>query len=302
MTATLSQPLRQFQLLARDIKLSHSIFALPFALLGMFLAAGWALRFPRWGEAGLILWCMFFARTYAMAANRWADRKLDKLNPRTASRAIPSGRLGAGFVLAMIVLCAIAFIAGAAGFVFYMNPWPVVLSPFVLAWLAFYSYAKRFTSWCHVILGIALAISPLAAAIAIEPGYLKLPAIHLLVLMVATWVAGFDIIYALQDVEVDRELGLFSLPSRLGTGAALWISRLLHVASLGALIALVLIEQQLSFFFTLGVAITACLLLTEHALVWGSKTGRINMAFFTVNGIISLLLGLLGAVDIWRAM
>lgn len=298
MTALLSK----LQLLARDIKLSHSIFALPFALLGMFLAAGWAFRFPYWGEGVLIVVCMVLARTYAMAVNRWADRKLDVHNPRTVGRAIPSGKLGAGFVFGIIVLCAIAFIVAAAGFVYYMNPWPLVLSPFVLAWLAFYSYAKRFTSWCHVILGIALAISPLAAAIAVEPGYLQQPAIYLLVVMVACWVAGFDIIYALQDVEVDRALGLHSMPSRMGTSRALWVSRLLHVIALTSLVALVIVERQLGFFFAIGVMITACLLLVEHALVWGSKTGQINMAFFTVNGIISLLLGVLGVMDIWRAM
>lgn len=292
--------IQKFQALARDIKLSHSIFALPFALLGMFLAAGAMSRYPRWGEVALIIWCMFFARTFAMATNRWADRKLDANNPRTVGRAIPSGKLSAGFVFGVMTFCALAFIAGACGFVHYMNVWPLLLSPLVLAWLAFYSYAKRFTSWCHVILGIALAISPLAAAIAMEPTYLLQPGVYLLVLMVATWVAGFDIIYALQDVSADKEAGLYSLPSRMGEKKALWISRLLHVISLVSLIVLCRVEFQLGFLFGIGIIITGGLLILEHALVWGSKTGRLNMAFFTVNGVISLLLGILGVIDIWR--
>jgi 4-hydroxybenzoate polyprenyltransferase len=293
--------IRSFQTFARDIKLSHSIFALPFALLAMFLAAGSMTRLPTWIEALLILWCMFTARTFAMATNRWADRKLDAANPRTAGRAIPSGQLSPWFVFLMMILCAIGFVAGCAGFIPNLNPWPLVLSPLVLFWLAFYSFAKRFTWLCHVILGIALAISPLAAAIAIEPAYLKEAPVYLLVLMVATWVAGFDIIYALQDVEVDRQSGLYSMPSRLGERKALWISRGLHVVSLIALVSLWNLERQLGLLFFIGVVIVAGLLILEHALVWGSKTGRINMAFFTVNGVISLLLGLLGIIDVLMA-
>lgn len=292
--------IQKFQALARDIKLSHSIFALPFALLGMFLAAGAMARYPRWMEVILILWCMFFARTFAMATNRWADRKLDAQNPRTMNRAIPSGKLSAGFVFGVMVFCALMFMLGAGGFVRYMNVWPLVLSPLVLAWLALYSYAKRFTAWCHVILGIALALSPMAATIAMEPTYLRQPGVYLLVVMVATWVAGFDIIYAMQDVEADKQAGLFSMPSRMGDKKALWMSRILHVISLSSLVLLCRVEAQLSVFFGVGIVLVAVLLILEHALVWGSKTGRINMAFFTVNGVISLLLGVLGVVDIWR--
>jgi len=290
--------IRSFQTFARDIKLSHSIFALPFALLAMFLAAGSMTRLPTWIEALLILACMVTARTFAMATNRWADRKLDAANPRTAGRAIPAGKLSPWFVFGMMSLCAIAFISSCAGFVQYLNPWPLILSPLVLAWLAFYSYAKRFTWLCHVILGIALAISPLAAAIAIEPDYLRHPGVYLLVVMVATWVAGFDIIYALQDVEVDRQMGLYSMPAKLGERKALWISRGLHVISLGSLVMLWNLERQLGVFFLGGVVIVAGLLILEHALVWGSKTGSINMAFFTVNGVISVLLGALGILDV----
>lgn len=288
----------QLVAVARDIKLSHTVFALPFALLATFLAAGWADRLPAWGEFGLILLCMVTARTFAMTFNRLVDRRIDAENARTAGRALASGRVGTDIAVMTLVVCAGLFIASTAGFLVYGNVWPLLLAPPVLTVLAGYSFTKRFTWLCHVVLGVALAISPVAAAIAIEPGFLAQPTAWLIAAMVLCWVAGFDILYALQDTEVDRELGLHSIPSRLGVGRALWISRCLHLASAGALICAAVISAQLGVLFIIALALTCALLLLEHALVAGGKTKRLNMAFFTVNGVISVLLGAAGIADI----
>jgi 4-hydroxybenzoate polyprenyltransferase len=268
--------------IARDIKLSHSLFAMPFALLATFLAAGYADRLPGIDELVLIVLCMVFARTVAMTVNRWADRELDAQNPRTAGRAIPSGRVSGGAVLSTAGVCALLFVLCTAGFwLLRDNPWPLILSPLVLAWVAGYSFTKRFTWLCHLFLGSALAVRPVAAAIAIEPGYLEQIDVYLLAVMVMCWVAGFDVIYALQDVAADREQGLFSLPSRVGVEPALWVSRLLHVIVAAMLVALIVLSTQLD------------------ALVWGGRTHRLPMAFFTVNGVISVVLGVAGIVDVW---
>jgi 4-hydroxybenzoate polyprenyltransferase len=302
---TLSHPtfLNRVTTLARDIKLSHSVFALPFALLATFLAAAHRSELPDVATLGLIVLCMVLARTAAMAMNRWADARFDADNPRTAKRAIPSGRLSSRFVLGAIVVCGLAFIAATSGFYSLRgNPWPLMLSPLVLAWLLAYSYTKRFTWMCHLFLGSALALSPLAAAIAVEPAYLGRPEPYLLFAMVMSWVAGFDILYALQDTDIDRTAGLYSIPSRLGESTALAISRLLHAISLTSLIYLAKLSPVLGTLFSVGVVIVAILLIIEHAIVWRSKTHHINIAFLTVNGVISLLLGALGIADVLRSM
>lgn len=286
-------------LVARDIKLSHTVFALPFALLAGFMAAGHSGHSLTWPTLGLIVVCMVLARTMAMAVNRWADAKIDAANPRTAGRAIPAGRLPASFMRGVAVVCAAGFVTAAGGFwLVNDNPWPLVASPAVLAWLAGYSYTKRFTSLCHLYLGSALALSPLAAATAVAPGYMGTPEPYFLAAMVMCWVAGFDVIYALQDVDLDRQHGLFSMPARLGVEPALWVSRALHVASLAALALLWRSSPQLGTGFAIGIALVAGLLLLEHALVWRSKTKHIHMVFFTLNGVISLVLGGLGIADV----
>lgn len=298
--STASHPPIPQQLLAvaRDIKLSHTVFALPFALLATFLAAVFADRLPTLIEFGLILLCMVTARTFAMAFNRFADAAIDANNARTQGRALPSGRVKPATVLGVMLACAALFLIAAGGFYFANdNPWPVILGPAVLIVLAGYSYTKRFTWACHAVLGFALAISPIAAAIAIQPGYLGLPIVWLLGLMVLCWVAGFDILYAMQDTEVDRELGLHSIPSRLGVGRALWISRSLHVVSAGALVGVAIVSDKLGVLFAVAAGLAVLLLIIEHALVWGGKTKQLNMAFFTVNGIISLLLGAAGITE-----
>ncbi len=298
-TATPPPIAQQLGAVARDIKLTHTVFALPFALLAMVLASGWADRLPSIIELGLILLCMVTARTFAMAFNRLSDAMIDARNERTAGRALPSGRVRWGTMLWVVIACSVAFVGSTALFIFASgNTLPLILSLPVLFVLGGYSYTKRFTWLCHMVLGFALAISPLAAVIAIEPGYLAAPTAWLIALMVLCWVAGFDVLYALQDTEVDRELGLYSVPSRLGVGTALWISRGLHIVSAGALITALTLSPQLGLWFTTAACLTCALLVFEHALVWGGKTKQLNMAFFTVNGIISLLLGTAGIADV----
>ncbi len=285
--------------LGRDIKLSHTVFALPFALLATFLAAGWAGRRPALTELMLILLCMVTARTFAMAVNRLMDAAIDAQNPRTAGRAVPSGRLGWGFMVWVIVGAAGVFTLGAAGFwVTHGNHWPLVLSPAVLAVLAMYSVTKRFTWFCHLFLGVALAVSPLAAAVAIEPGFLAWPVPWLIAVTVVCWVAGFDVIYALQDVDFDRSMGLFSMPASLGPVKALWISRGLHAMVVVLLVLCGAISRQLGVGFDTACGLVAVLLIVEHALVWRSATNHLEVAFFTVNGVISVVLGLAGIVDV----
>lgn len=290
---------QQLGAVARDIKLSHTVFALPFALLGAFMAANWDDRLPGVNEFVLILLCMFFARTFAMAFNRLSDALIDASNPRTEQRALPSGRVRWDTMLWVVIASAAAFVASTALFIVATdNYWPLLLGLPVLIVLAGYSYTKRFTWLCHAFLGFALAISPVAAAIAIEPEYLSQPIVWLLALMVLTWVAGFDVLYALQDTEVDRELGLFSIPSRLGIGKALMISRGLHLLSIASLLSIVWLSDQLALLFAIAAGLTCALLIFEHVLVWGGRTKQLNMAFFTVNGIISVLLGVAGIIDL----
>ncbi len=301
--ATPSSLLARLFVLGRDIKLSHSVFALPFALLGAFLAAGETHRLPGPATLGLIVLCMVLGRTVAMAINRWADASLDRLNPRTAGRAIPSGQLSSGFVLATAMCCAAAFIAATAGFwVLDGNAYPLILSPFVLAWLGVYSFTKRFTWLCHFFLGSALAISPIAAAIAIDPAYLAKPGVYWLAGMVTCWVAGFDILYALQDLHSDKKTGVLSLPAWLNVEPALWVSRILHAAAVGMLVLLCRASDVLGTSFALGVGVVAVLLVVEHVLVWRSGTRHISVAFLTLNGVVSLVLAATGILDIVAAV
>ncbi len=266
-----SSALARVAVLARDIKLSHSLFALPFALLGTFLAAAYPDHGrPGWATLALIVVCMVLARTLAMSVNRWADAGLDAANPRTARRAIPSGRLSRSIVLGSAVACGAALALATTGFWFlHRNPWPLMASPLVVAWLAGYSFTKRFTWLCHLFLGASLGLSPLAAALAVQPAFLSRPEPYWLAAMVTCWVAGFDVIYALQDVKIDREQGLFSMPSRLGAEPALWVSRGLHGAALLALVALWRASPDLGVGFGMGLIVVAGLVVLEHALGLG---------------------------------
>ncbi|MCB9841477.1 MAG: 4-hydroxybenzoate octaprenyltransferase [Phycisphaeraceae bacterium] len=290
-------------LAARDIKLAHSVFALPFAVLAAFLArdpaAGWD-RFA--GQLGLVVVCMVAARTWAMLFNRLVDRGFDAANPRTAGRAVASGALGVGRAWGLAAGSAALFVACAGLFgVLFANWWPVVLSVPVLAWIAFYSLTKRFTLLCHVFLGGALAASPLAAAVAIEAGSLVgvgSAALWWLGAMVLLWVAGFDVVYALQDIEFDRSAGLRSVPARLGWRGAAWAARGLHVFAAAALVMAWVSEPRFGLVFGAAVVVVLGVLALEHVVLARRGERGLEMAFFTLNGVVSCVLGAAGVVDV----
>ena len=280
---------------ARDIKISHSIFALPFALLSTFLAAG---GFPKPGQIGLILVCMLSARTMAMAMNRLLDADIDSRNPRTRNRAIPGGQLSRTFVIGAILMCVVLFMSATVLFrTIYHNPWPLILGAPVLLFLSAYPFLKRFTRLCHYYLGIALALAPMCAWIAIT-GHLAPPPIWM-ALAVASWTAGFDIIYACQDYDSDIEQRVFSIPAEFGIGRALWIARFTHLFSFAMLIQIGFsAHPPLGLLYFIGVGLAGILLCIEHSLVKPTDLSKIGLAFFTINGIISVVLGLLGIADV----
>jgi 4-hydroxybenzoate polyprenyltransferase len=283
--------------LASDIKIHHSVFALPWAILATVLAAGRTPGGLKIGQLILIVICMVAARTVAMTANRLLDAKMDADNPRTARRAIPSGRLSVAFMIGSLLAAAVAFIAGAGGFrVLYRNPWPLVLCVPVLLFVCAYPFLKRFTQLCHYYLGASLALAPICAWIAIK-GTLDAPPFYMAA-AVLLWTAGFDIIYACQDYAFDVQHGLFSIPAKLGIPKSLWIARLTHLACVGFLVLLGWQTPELHFLYWIGVGLAVLLLMIEHALVRPNDLSKISLAFFTVNGIISLLIGSLGVVDI----
>ena len=272
------------------IKWEHSIFALPFALTAMLLAAN---GLPGWQKVAWILVAMVAARSCAMAFNRWADAELDAANPRTSSRAIPSGLLSRQFVLGFSVLMALVFILAAA----QLNRLTFYLSPFVLVVLLGYSYLKRITRWSHLGLGLALGLAPTAAWIAVE-GKLD---VRILVLTAAVtlWAGGFDVLYACQDFEHDRAAGLHSLPQAAGLPAAFWTARAMHLAML---VLLAWFARLFHFGLSgwLGVAAVALLLAYEHSLVSPRDLRRLNAAFFTMNGVIALVFLGFVSVDLWQ--
>lgn len=261
------------------VKFSHTLFALPFALAAMLVAAN---GFPPLRIFLLILVCMVSARTSAMAFNRYLDADIDARNPRTANREIPRGIISRRFALILAINSGIVF-AVAAGFI---NDLCRLLSPFVLVLLFFYSYTKRFTPLSHLILGLALGIAPVAAWVAVT-GTVSLPPL-ILGLGVLLWVAGFDIIYATQDLEFDRRERLHSLVTRFGIGRALWLSRLFHLMTLLLFFAFgQLIDARWSY--TLAWSLCAILLVYEHRLVKADDLSRVNAAFFNMNGYISVV-------------
>jgi len=279
------------------IKFSHTLFALPFALLGAALAVH--REDGRW-RAGWKVWigivvCMAAARSAAMAFNRLADRRIDADNPRTAARHLPAGRLSVASVAAFTVVSSLLFVAATAIFL-PENPWPLRLALPVLLWLLGYSYAKRFTSLAHFWLGVALMMAPIAAWIAVR-GSLGWPPVWL-GLAVLFWVAGFDVIYACQDAEFDRGRGLFSMPARLGVKSALRLAAASHAVMVGCLVGLGLSYPMGTLYFV-GVVAVALLLAYEHALVRPDDLSRVNLAFFQVNVGISLGLLAIGLGDLF---
>lgn len=280
---------------AEMIKFGHSVFALPFALLATFLAA--RPRLPSWVELGLIVACMVAARSAAMTFNRLVDAAIDARNPRTSGRALPTGAIAPATAWLFFAAACTAFILATAGFHWLLgNPWPLFLCLPVLAFLCLYSYTKRFTRYSHLVLGGAIAFSPVGAWIAIAPATLGAPA-WLLMLAVTFWIAGFDVIYACQDAEHDRAVGLRSLPSALGVGRALWAARAFHACAVAGLLG-VGATAALGWPYFFGVACVAVLLIVENSLVHAHDLSRVNLAFFTFNGAVSLLLGALGILDI----
>lgn len=286
---------QKLALFARDIKIAHTVFAMPFALLATFLAAG---GMPRIGQLGLIVLCMVTARTVAMSSNRLLDAELDARNPRTARRAIPAGLLGRAFFWTIVAICATGFIVSTALFrVIYHNPLPLYLSVPVLLFLAAYPLLKRFTQLCHYYLGAALGLAPICAWIAIGAKLTPVP--FLIGAAVLLWTAGFDIIYACQDYQSDLQTGTVSVPAKLGIGTALWVSRLTHACSAALLVCVGLFAPHLGTLYFIGAGAAVVLLIIEHSLVSADDLSKAGVAFFTMNGIISLLVGTLGIIDVF---
>lgn len=280
--------LRNLRVTLEMIKWEHSIFALPFALCGAMLAAG---GLPSVHQLVWIVVAMVAARSAAMAFNRWADASIDAANPRTSTRALPAGHLSSGFVIGFVMLSSAIFIFAAS----QLNRLALLLSPVALAVLLLYSYTKRVTRWSHLVLGFALGIAPSAAWIAVR-GSLD-PRILLLTAAVTFWVGGFDVLYACQDFDFDRQAGLHSIPRYLGISSALWVARAFHLLMVGLLVALLIVfgMGKLAVF---GVVAVILLLLYEHSLVRPNDLSRLNAAFFTMNGVISVLFFVFVAGDL----
>lgn len=276
------------------IKFEHSVFALPFALTGALLAwrdSGFATERVWWRVLWIVV-AMVGARSAAMGFNRILDADIDARNPRTRMRHIPAGLLGRSFAWGFVAIASSIFLLAARA----LNPLCFMLAPVALAVVFFYSFTKRFTAFSHVVLGFALGIAPAAAWIAMRDSLD--PRILLLTAAVTFWTAGFDIIYSCQDYEFDLREGLFSLPKRFGIGGALWIARALHAAMIVCLAALVM-SFHLGVLALAGVAAVVLLLLYEHRLVKAHDLSRVDAAFFTVNGYVSVLFFLFFASDIF---
>lgn len=281
--------LRSTRITLEMIKWEHSIFALPFALTGAVLAAnGW----PPLRVLGWIIVCMVGARSAALAFNRLVDAKLDAANPRTASRALPAGLVSGSFVVAFTIIASAIFLLGAA----MLNRLTLELAPFALFVVLVYSYMKRVTSWSHLVLGLALGIAPAAAWIAVR-GRMD-PRAALLTGIVVLWVGGFDVLYACQDFEHDRRAGLHSIPQAFGLNGAFWIARAMHLGMV-VLLFIMLHAFGLGYIALAGILLCVALLAYEHAIVAPHDLRRMNAAFFTLNGVISVVFFLSVAADVF---
>ncbi len=272
----------------RDIKIQHTVFALPFAIMGAFIAAeGW----PGWRLFGLIVLGMFFARSAAMAFNRLTDQRFDQDNPRTKNRALPAGSVDRTQYIIFTLVCAIGFIAVC----WMINPLALALSFPALAIVFFYSYTKRFTAYSHFYLGLALALAPIGAWVAVREEISLVSAT--LGAAVLFWLAGLDTIYSCQDAEFDKQTGLNSLPGKFGVAKALKMAAGFHGVMI-ALLALVAFISPLSWLYIAGIVFTAMMLMYEHSIVKADDLSRVNIAFFNANGIISVGLMLFTIADI----
>lgn len=278
------------------IKFSHTIFAMPFALTGFVTAVYSHESFGFQGNTLVkVILCMVFARSAAMAFNRWLDRDIDAKNPRTIIREIPAGIISANSALIFVVINCILFVATT----WFINPLCFYLSPVALLVILGYSFTKRFTALCHLVLGLGLSLAPVGAHLAVT-GHFSLPPV-ILGLAVLTWVAGFDIIYALQDDEFDKSHKLYSVPAAVGRSKAMRISEILHVFSACFVILSVYLYNQildLGWLSGLAIVIFLGMLLYQHLIIRPDDLKKVNIAFFTTNGFASLIFGILVVTDV----
>jgi len=279
----------------RMIKIEHSVFALPFAFTGAFLAQGAG---PGWTvpSARVLLpltIAMVAVRSFAMGYNRLADLDIDRLNPRTQTRPLVTGELSVQFTKRFLFVCALVFTAACAA----MNATCLLLSPVALVWSAFYSHTKRFTPLCHFALGSVLGLAPIAGWLAVSPTHLGYPAV-LLFFAVTLWVAGFDILYACQDADFDRSQGLFSLPAHQGVPRALFTAAATHTGA-AMLFPMAGMAAGLGMLFLAVTLVIGCVLVWEHKLISADDLSRINVAFFTLNGVIAMFVFIGAWADLW---
>lgn len=274
------------------IKLSHTIFALPFALIGFFIAIHETNDFS-WLKFILIILCMIFARSAAMSFNRYVDRDIDKLNPRTANREIPRGIITGKAALIFAMSNVLLFFITT----YFINPLCFVLSPIALIVILGYSFTKRFTSITHFILGLSLSIAPIGSYIAVKGEFAFLPL--LLSLLVLCWVAGFDIIYSLQDKEFDKNHHLKSIPAKLGSKNALIVSVILHIITTSVVIYIGYYNTY-GIFYWIGAFIFIVLLIYQHSIIGATNLKNINIAFATTNGIASVIYAIFFILEIWQ--
>lgn len=274
------------------VKFSHTIFAMPFAMIGFFLAVTWAGYSFDWTKLLLVILCMVFARSAAMAFNRWLDADFDKKNPRTAQREIPAGIISASNALYFVIGNAALFMATT----WFINPVCFFLSPIALIVVLGYSYTKRFTALCHLVLGIGLSLAPIGAFLAVSGRFAVLPV--LLSFLVLCWVSGFDIIYALQDEEFDKSQQLHSIPAWLGKTGGLRFSEALHLVAAGLAVAIGLLGG-FHWLYWIGAGVFILMLFMQHRLVKPDDLSRVNLAFMTTNGIASVVFALFAIADMF---
>ena len=264
------------------IKFGHTVFALPFALIGFFLATIHTAGTISWKLFGLVILCMVFARSAAMAFNRYADKEIDKQNPRTAVREIPKGIVSANAALIFVIINCILFITTT----YFINPLCFYLSPVALSVVLGYSYTKRFTSLCHLVLGLGLSLAPIGAYLAVTGEFHIIPVYFSLTVLF--WVSGFDIIYALQDEDFDKQKNLKSIPAALGKRNALTFSTALHFFS-ALFIILAGLQAKFNFLYWTGAVVFISILIYQHTLIKPNDLRKVNLAFFTLNGIASIV-------------
>lgn len=277
------------------VKFSHTIFAMPFALIGFFLATQTPSAFslqPLAIKFLLVITCMITARSAAMAFNRYLDRSFDKKNPRTAIREIPKGIISANSALRFVILSSFIFILST----YFINTICFYLSPVALFVILFYSYTKRFTFLCHLVLGLGLSLAPIGAYLAVTGKFDVLPI--LFSFAVIFWVSGFDIIYALQDIDFDQSQKLYSIPSTVGKSKALRVSELLHVLSAACVITAGM-YGHFHFLYWIGIAVFIGMLLYQHSIVKPNDLSKVNIAFMTANGIASVVFALFVIADLF---